>query len=163
MAYTDIISLNDAKTYLRVDDTLTEDDQFITRTINAAFSWIEKRTNQIVSARDKEYNLINGCARIYDSPINTDLSTLTDYEFTNKGLYYTVCINNSDAENEFTLNIGESFVDNVDFELVNVAYEIIEYYYNQAKKKEDVKGMTVSDYLSEMSREYININRRFII
>jgi len=163
MAYTDIISLNDAKTYLRVDDTLTEDDQFITRTINAAFSWIEKRTNQIVSAREKEYVLINGYTRIYDSPINTDLSTLTDYEFTNKGLYYTVCANSLDVENEFTLNIGESFADNVDFELINVAYEIIEYYYNQAIKKQEVKSMTVSDYLSEMSKEYININRRFII
>ncbi len=163
MAYTDIISLNDAKTYLRVDDTLTEDDQFITRTINAAFSWIEKRTNQIVSARDKEYSLINGYTRIYDSPINTDLSSLTDYTFTKKGLYYVVCANSSTADSDFILNIGEVDSGNVDFEFINVAYEIIEYYYNQAKKKEDVKGMTVSDYLSEMSREYININRRFII
>ncbi len=163
MAYTDIISLNDAKTYLRVDDTLTEDDEFIIRTINAAFSWIEKRTNQIVSAREKEYVLINGYTRIYDSPINTDLSSLTDYKFTNKGLYYVVCANNLDVDNEFTLNIGERFSENVDFELINVAYEIIEYYYNQSKKKEDTKGMTVSDYLSEMSKEYININRRFIL
>ena len=31
MAYTDIITLADAKTYLRIDDTLTEDDAQITR------------------------------------------------------------------------------------------------------------------------------------
>ncbi len=163
MAYTDIISLNDAKTYLRIDDTETEDDQFITRSINAAFSWIEKRTNQIVSARDKEYSLINGYTRIYDSPINTDLSTLTDYTFTKKGLYYVVCANSSDADSDFVLNIGETDYDNVDFEFINVAYEIIDYYYNQSKKETRVKGATISDYLSEMSREYININRRFII
>ena len=163
MAYTDIISLDDAKNYLRIDDTLTEDDQFIVRTINAAFKWIEKRTNKIVSPREKSYILVSGFARIYDYPINTDLSSLTDYTFTKKGLYINVCANGSNADNEITLNVGEVFPDNVDLEFVNVAYEIIEYYYNQAKKKEEVKGMTVSDYLSQMSREYININRRFIV
>lgn len=161
MAYTDIISLNDAKTYLRIDDTETEDDQFITRSINAAFSWIEKRTNNILFARNVDYDIINGYARIYDYPINTDLSTETDYTFTKKGLYYIVCANNSQTT-ELTLNVGEVDPNNVDPEFLNVAYEIIDFFYNQAKSEEH-KGKTIMDYLSPMSTEFINLNRRFII
>ena len=161
MAYTDIISVDDAKIYLRIDDTLTEDDQFITRTINAAFTWIEKRTNVIVDAKDKTYDIINSYARIYDYPINTDLSTETDYTFTKKGLYYIVCANNSETT-ELTLNVGEADPNNVDPEFLNVAYEIIDFFYNQSKSEEN-KGKAIMDYLSPMSTEFINLNRRFII
>ena len=71
MAYLDIIPLSDAKVYLRIDDDLTEDDNQITRMINASLSYIERYTNVILYDRDKEYRLINGCVRVYDYPVNS--------------------------------------------------------------------------------------------
>ncbi len=53
MAYLDIITLADAKIYLRIDDTLTEDDAQITRMIKASLSQIERITNYIFFARSK--------------------------------------------------------------------------------------------------------------
>lgn len=161
MAYTDLISLEDAKNFLRVDDTLTEDDNYITRIINSSFTWIEKRTNTHVIAKDKNYDAINGFTRVYDYPINTDLSTLTDYTFEKKGLYYNVCGSTSDTS-EFTLNIGEVDPANVTPELIDVAYEIINFYYYLAKKEEN-KGVTLMDALSPMSLEYISTNKRFLV
>ena len=60
MAYIDIIPLADAKVYLRIDDTLTEDDAQITRMINGALSYVERYTSHILYARDKEYRFIDG-------------------------------------------------------------------------------------------------------
>lgn len=159
MAYTDLISLNEAKTYLRIDDTLTDDDNSIVRMINSAFSWIEKRTNVYVVQRNKTYDITDGYARIYDYPINTDLSTLTDYEFTKKGLYYIVCDSTGETT-ELTLDIGEIDPANVDTELIQVAYEIIEFYYYQSKEG---IGKTLDESLSPMSKEFIMVNKRFFI
>jgi hypothetical protein len=161
MAYIDIITLAEAKNYLRIDDTLTEDDNSIVRMINAAFSWIEARTNVYVVQRNKTYDLINGVARIYDFPINTDLSTVTEHTFTKKGLYYIVC-NDTNETSELTLDIGTIDPLNVSYELIQVAFEIIEYYYNQSKD-EQKKGTTITEELSPMSMDFININKRFIV
>ena len=59
MAYTDIITLADAKTYLRIDDTLSDDDAQITRMIKAALSQVEKSTNYIFFPRTKSYVVDN--------------------------------------------------------------------------------------------------------
>ena len=119
MAYIDIISLSEAKNYLRIDDTLTEDNNSITRMINAAFKYIENYTNIIVDPKDIIYNVKNGSARIYDYPINTDVSTLTDYVFEKNSLYDIVCDNTGNTT-ELTLNVG--FVDplNVPSDLIEV-------------------------------------------
>ena len=69
MAYLDIIPLADAKIYLRIDDTLTEDDTQITRMINVALSYVERYTNHVLFAKEKTYRLINGCISVYDYPI----------------------------------------------------------------------------------------------
>ena len=61
MAYLDIITLADAKTYLRIDDTLTEDDAQITRMIKASLSQIERITNYIFFARSKSY-VVENCS-----------------------------------------------------------------------------------------------------
>ena len=161
MAYLDIITLAEAKVYLRVDDTLTEDDNTIVRMINAAFTWIENTTNVHVIQKDKVYDVIDGLVRIYDYPINSDLSLLTDYVFTKKGLYYVVC-DDTGATTELTLDIGTIDPVNVSPELVQVAYEIIEYYYNQSKD-DTKKGTTITEALSPMSMEFINTNRRFFL
>lgn len=156
MAYIDIITLEDAKNYLRIDDTLTEDDASIVRMINAAFRYIEKYTNVIVSARDIAYNIKDGYARIYDYPINTDLDALTDYIFDKNSLYYIVC-DNTGATTELTLNVGFADVDNVPEDLIEVAYEMIDLYYGESKDSGAKKK------LSSMSMDSLNLNKRFIV
>ena len=81
MAYIDVITLPDAKVYLRVDDDLTEDDTQIIRMINGALSYIEQYTNIYFFARDKSYNVIDSCVKVYDYPINSEVSTYTEKKY----------------------------------------------------------------------------------
>lgn len=157
MAYTDIISLSEAKIYLRIDDTLTEDDNGIIRMINAAFQYIEKYTNVIVDARDIVYDIDCGKARIYDYPINTDLSTLTDYTVQKKSLYYSVLKDDGETA-ELTLNVGFTYPYEVSYDLKEVAFEMIDLYYYGEKD-----GKPIDKKLSQMSIDTLNLNKRFLI
>ena len=80
MSYLTVTTLTEAKNYLRIDDSLTEDDSLITTMINAAWQYIETYTNVLVYARDKKYKLIDGCERIYDYPINSIVETVETEE-----------------------------------------------------------------------------------
>jgi len=53
MAYLDIIPLADAKNYLKIDDSLTEDDNNITRMIKASLIEVERMTNIHLIAKSK--------------------------------------------------------------------------------------------------------------
>lgn len=116
MAYIDVISLANAKLYLRVDDTLTEDDAQITNMINVALKHVEDNTQILVFARDKTYRMINGCIRVYDYPINsvikpsanvfaTATAQCTSVIATNtlvaNGLTYTAVSGTPSADTEF--------------------------------------------------------------
>ena len=57
MAYIDVLPLATVKQYLRIDDTLTEDDTQLTRMIESALKYIEKHTNIHVVAKDKDYDI----------------------------------------------------------------------------------------------------------
>jgi hypothetical protein len=105
MAYTDVISLSEAKNYLRIDDTLTEDDNAIIRMINASLRYVEKYTDVLVFARDVDYLVKEGLLKLYQFPINTDLTTLTDYTVERKGIFVNICANNTDTV-DLTLNVG---------------------------------------------------------
>ena len=48
MSYLNIISLEEAKNYLRVDIDLTEDDNQITAMIKSSLGFVEKHTNHIL-------------------------------------------------------------------------------------------------------------------
>lgn len=157
MAYTDIISLSDAKIYLRIDDTLTEDDNDIIRMINASLRYVEKYTNVLVYARDKNYLVEQGLLKVYDYPINTDLDTLTDYTVERKGLYTNICANNADTF-DLTLDVGYLYSDGVPQELLEVAYELIDLYYYGEKD-----GKPIDKKLSELSIDALNQNKRFFI
>lgn len=69
-SYLDIISLERAKNYLRQEDTNLPDleDKEIESMIKAAFLFIERWTNHLFGARDKEQFVP---PKIYDYPINT--------------------------------------------------------------------------------------------
>jgi hypothetical protein len=145
--YTDIISLEEAKVYLRIDDTLTEDDFQITRMIKGALSFIEQYTNYIFFPRDKDYRLINGCVRVYDYPINSEVTT--ELEVTNKTLYNIY--QKGDNNDLITLNVGYSDPADIPQELIEVAYVMIKnMYYEKENNKTLLNGL---DTLSKITLE----------
>ena len=156
MAYTDIISVADAKNYLRIDDTLSNDDQLIAVIINTAFQYIEKYTNVICVATDKTYVYDdNNMVRVYDAPINTE--TLPDHtEEYFYELYSIFEVSNSDIK-DITLNVGYELATDVPSDIIMVAYELIDILYYG---KETGKSM---EDLSPLSRQTLDINKRFLL
>ena len=152
MAYLDVIPLTDAKVYLRIDDTLTEDDNQIIRMIKGALSYIEQYTNIYLFDRDKTYNVIDSCVKVYDFPINSEVSTYTEKETLTLHTNYTT------NETVFTLNVGYADVTDIPQELLEVAYTIIKSMYFE---KESNKS--VLDSLDSLSMMTLNQYKRFIL
>jgi hypothetical protein len=153
--YTDVITLAEAKLYLRVDDTLTEDDNNITRMIATACRYVENATNHIFFPKSKSYLFVHGLVSVYDWPINTAIDPIPDDVTievrTLYNLYY-----HPDATH-LGLNVGYA-TGEVPEPLIEVAYEIIDLLYYGSKA-----GDTIDKQLSVMSRETLNQFKRFII
>ena len=156
MAYLDVISLAEAKTYLRVDDTLTDDDAQISRMIKSALSTIEKRTNVLVYARSKNYLFQDYCVRVYDFPINS-LTSPTDAEVENKTLYTNYEASKT-TDVTLVLNVGYADPLEVPYELIDCALQYVKYLYYEAETDKANKGM-----LPLWLQDMINQNKRFII
>ena len=156
MAYLDVITLDDAKTYLRVDDTLTDDDVRITSMIKAALSTIERMTNILVFSRSRTYLFDDGCARIYDYPINS-LITPTDATVTEKGLYSIYETSNT-SDTELVLVVGYVDPTDVPNEIIEAALEYIKYMYYDHETNGANKG-----HIPMYIREMIDMQRRFLI
>jgi len=156
MSYISVLSLETAKNYLRIDDTLTTDDADITRMINSALSFIEDYTNVIVYARSKEYLFQNSEVRVYDHPINS-LTTPTDAVKERKSLYSNYKATSSTDE-VLTLNVGHALPADVPSGLIDVALEMVDIsYYGQ---KED--GANNSRVLSEQSNDILEKSKRYL-
>lgn len=156
MAYTDIITLADAKTYLRIDDTLTEDDAQITRMIKASLSQIERATNYILFSRSKSYVVEDLSVNVYDYPINS-LTTPTTATSVEKSIYttYTTVVA---TDLKVTLNVG--YVDPLDVpsDLIEVAFEMIDLMYYSPET-----GKSIKSDLSELSKMVLSNYKRFFI
>ena len=155
MVYTDIISVDDAKNYLRIDDTLTSDDTLIGVMINSAFEYIEKYTNVMCKDRDKTYYYDDCLVRVYDAPINTtelpDDTTEATYE-----LYSVFEVSDSDIKT-ITLSVGYSVADDVPQDLLMVAYELINiFYYGKDTGN-------IDESLSAMSRNILFSHKRYLL
>ena len=148
MAYTDVISLSEAKDYLGVDDTSR--DAEITRIITSALKYIEKRTNIIMQPIDKDYYLVDSVVRVYDAPINTLDSSLTSTVSRIKRPLYSIYVDTDVNNDILTLNVGS---DEVDEDVLEAAYMLIEHYFKEGER------MTVPKTVEDL----INANRRFII
>ena len=169
MAYLDVIPLADAKVYLRIDDTLTEDDAQITRMIKGALAYVEQWTNVLVTRQAaKEYVITDRCVRVYDYPINSVVKGLDDedadvtltYETNyNKELkhLYTNYFNIDGDAVKLVLDVGYTDAANVPSELIDVAYELID---NRYYGHEDGKG---DRGLSKESIDILNRHKRFLI
>jgi hypothetical protein len=146
MTYTDIISLEDAKDYLGIDDTSRDNE--IRRMIRSAFQYVEKRTNVIMIPKEVTYYPIEGCVRVYDYPINTlDADLPEDITVTKRALYNVYNIGNLE---EITLNVGSS--ENCT-DLIEAVYMLIEHYFEEGQRSQPPSAV----------EDVINVNRRFIL
>ena len=119
--YLDVISLDRAKLYLKVDAGQSETDAEITQMIGSALSYIEKKTNHIFKTRDKVY--YKDCAlvqqvKVYDYPIQ-DAPTDTIV----RPLYSIV----PTVNDVVTLEVGYTDVDDIPTELIDCALSIINF------------------------------------
>lgn len=150
--YTDVISLEQAKLYLRIDDGQTVTDDEITHMINSALSFIEKRTNHIFKTRDKVY--YKDCAlaqqvKVYDYPIvEPDPPINIKY----RPLYAIV----PTVNDMVTLTIGYSSVDDIPSELIDAALQIIKVWFYEGEKQANTTLIPLS------VMQAIDVNRRFI-
>ena len=157
MSYSTVISLDAAKTYLRVDGT--DSDSEISRMIKSALSLIEKRTNVMVYDRDITYTLnSSGYVRVYDHPINTDgvtglatTITRTDYPT------YSVFVDSNTDNSTIVLDVGYVNNDNIPSELLEAAYEMIDYWFYKNDGKANIT------LVPESVMHVIGSNQRFII
>jgi hypothetical protein len=127
MAFTNVVSLAEAKQYLRVDDGFTADDSLITLLINVAGDYVERHTNHRLYAREKTYKFFDGCVRVYDYPINSITSPPeADMEITEASLYTLYEYSSGDL----VLNVGYADVANVPAMLKAKMLDIIDAMYN---------------------------------
>ncbi len=152
MAYIDVITLAEAKTYLRIDDTLTEDDASITQMIQAALSKIETYTNNYVFSRNKTYNVQDNCIRVYDYPVNTVITS--DVEVKHYSGYSIYTLNGETLE----LNIGHDLPADVPSALKESGLAILKIMYYEQQTNEKVK-----DSIPEWTKVMLDQYRRFIV
>jgi hypothetical protein len=150
--YTDVISLEQAKLYLKIDDGQTITDDEITGMINSALSYIEKRTNHIFKTRNKVY--YKDCAlvqqvKVYDYPID---NTETELDIKYKQLYAIV----PTVDDMVTLTIGYSELDEIPSELIESALQLINFWFYNSETKNAMN--TIPDFVMAN----IDTNRRFI-
>lgn len=151
-SYLDVISLETAKLYLKIDEGQTETDNEITGMINSALSYIEKRTNHIFKTRDKLY--YKDCAlvqqvKVYDYPID---NTVTELEIQYRPLYAIV----PTIDNVVTLTVGYENVEDIPAELIDSALQLINFWFYNSETKNAMN--TIPDFV----QNNIDINRRFI-
>jgi len=148
MAYIDVITLETAKNYLKVDEDFTDDDALITSMINGALRFIEKRTNHIMFAQDKIYN--GSCqVKVYDYPINSIVTDPAPFK-----VDYTLFTIYPDVKT-VTLNVGYG-VDEVPDDLIQAGLQMIKVWYYESEKQVN------TTLIPESVMQVIDINKRFI-
>ena len=149
MAYIDVISLERAKDYLRIDLSLTDEDNEITAMINGACSYIEKKTNLIFYPRNKTYK--GACqVKVYDYPIN---SIVTDpAPFAYEQPMFTIYPDVKTVE----LNVGFTEPIDIPFELIQACLQMIKVWYYESEKQ--INTTLIPDYV----KEAIALNQSFV-
>jgi hypothetical protein len=154
-SYLDIISLERAKNYLRVEDTdlPTLEDQEIESMVKGAFLFIERWTNHLFGARDKEQFVP---PKIYDYPINT-IDTVPVIDWNN---YYQQNMDKLCHKAQRPVltqyNAGYVNVEDVPDDFIQAALQIIKVWYYEAESR-------TNDTMLPMSvKQVIDTYRRFV-
>lgn len=148
MSYLNVISLERAKNYLRVDESLTEDDSEITSMINGACRYVENRTNHILFPRQKIYE--GSCqVKVYDFPIN-EITTNPAPWYVKRSLY-TVFPDVKTVE----LNVGYATGDVPD-DIQEEILRIIKLWYFDSEKQINTSAIT------DATKEVLDLYKRFL-
>lgn len=149
MAYLDVITLERAKLFLRLEDDFIDDDNEITSMINGACRYIEKKTNHLFYAREVTYKGV--CqVKVYDFPIN---SIVTDPEPI--GLERATYTIYPDSR-EVVLNVGYIDSDEVPNELIQACLQLIKVWYYESEKQVN------TTLIPQAVADAIAVNRRFL-
>lgn len=149
MAYLDVITLERAKNYLRIDADLTDDDNEIESMIKASLAYCEKRTNHLVYARNKTYN--GACqVKVYDYPINSIVTNPEPFV-----AHFSTFVVYPDVKT-VELNVGYITADLVPDEIIQVALQMIKVWYYESEKQVN------SALIPESVKMALDSLRRFI-
>lgn len=151
MAYIDVITLEDAKTYLGIDDTAR--DAEVTRMINSACSYMEKYTNLILVDKERTYYFDDSnCVRVYDFPINS-VTSPADAVRTRRGTYSFYSTSTSTAT-ELVLNVGYTTPSDVPSEIIEAGLQIIAVWFYSSEKRNDTSiiPMNIKQILDQHKR-----------
>lgn len=151
MEYIEIISLNDAKQYLKVDDCQDQTDNEIIRMIKSSLSFIEKRTGHILKKRTNTYYALEHkeATVVYDYPIDNTVSLL-DIRY--RPLSAVVPTTNGKVE----LSVGYDSIDDIPSELIDAALQLIKVWFYESETQ------TNSTLIPKSVMEAIDVNRRFV-
>jgi len=151
MAYIDVITLERAKNYLRIDTDLTEDDTEITSMINASLRYVEQRTRHCMFARDVVYNGV--CqVKVYDYPINSVVAPTDPLPWSLTRSLYTIYPDNKTV----TLNVGYATPAEVPDIFIQSALQMIKIWYYESEKQVNSQMIPVS------VTEALDVEKRFI-
>lgn len=148
-AYTDVISLERAKLYLKIDSLQTETDDEITSMINSSLSFIEKRTGHIFKTKTKTFyscalveSVIVYDYPIIDAPIGTQVRALNSIVPTVSG--------------SVALELGYTDIDDIPSELIDSALQLLIFWFYNSETKNAMN--TIPDFVLTN----IDICRRFV-
>ena len=147
--YLEVISLERAKLYLKIDDLQTVTDDEITSMINSALSFIEKRTGHIFKTKTKTFY---SCALVesvivYEYPI-IDAPTGTQVRQLNS---IVPTVNGSVA-----LELGYTDLDDIPNELIDAALQLLKVWFYESETQQN------STLIPKSVMEAIDVNRRFV-
>lgn len=161
MVYTDIVSLEDAKIYLRVDTGFTKDDAQITRMISSACKFVENRTQIFLIEQNQTHYFRNGCVNVYSFPIKSVVDEpTTGFDTEVKALYTKYTTTDVDLKSIVTV-VGYSdttapLIAEIPKDLIEVIYELIGMMYYEHKTGDKAKLSMLSDaILNERSRFFV--------
>lgn len=151
LSHLDVISLDRAKLYLKIDSLQTETDDEISSMIKSSLSFIEKRTGHIFLTKNKTYYscALTDSVIVYDYPIDNSVTLLNiQYRQTNA---IVPTINGS-----VTLTLGYTDIDEVPNELIDAALQLINFWFYNSETKNAMN--TIPDFVTTN----IDICRRFV-
>lgn len=159
MNYLNIITLNEARDYLRVDEDTTEVNSEIKSMLRAAFRHVERKTNIISYKRNISYTVVNGCVRVYDFPINEVVTPASSsgYSVSNYRNYKVYTLKNIN-DDTLTLSVGYDCSDDYPDDLKEVVLCLVKImYYEQETNK------SFNEMIPDWAHETLHNNKRFLI
>lgn len=130
-----VITLDQAKLYLRIDDALDPAQEAeLQSMIDAAETFISRKTGYWMNPTTRVYRAeADGCIRVYDVPI---IDSLAPYDNVVKNGYVLI-----KGEDSVALDVGYSDPADVPQDLINAALQMLKVYYYEGEKQQNTTLM----------------------